>query len=464
LVEGPVRAVAEVEDPIRRALEPTAEFLRRVSETCEKLVAKATSTAHREGIPLVRAVVAGSAARGTYLTDRLDIDLFLLFPPELPRAELERHGLALGGQLFLQSERRYAEHPYLRGQFDGFSVDAVPGYAVTDPSHPLSAVDRTPFHNEFLLHRQNPEMVAEVRLTKQFLRAMRVYGSEARTQGFSGYLVELLLLKYGTLDALLKEARGWHPPVRITYTPGSAPRVPPELPLVLDDPVDPGRNVSSALSMRNFATFVLAAQAYLDAPSPRFFRPPTPARLSRAEALERVKGRGTHVAVLTLPRPELVDDIIFPQLQKAARALGEEAARLGFLVTGSAFAASDRSVTVLLETEQSRLPEVKPQDGPPAGVGRVDAFLAKWLAPGAPTLQGPFVTEEGRLAIEVRRPVRELEPALTSSLERLSLGRDLVRGRTATSALYPLEEAAETPELATALSELLDKRLPWLAE
>jgi tRNA nucleotidyltransferase (CCA-adding enzyme) len=427
----------------------------------ERLISKSEEAAREHKIPLVRAVVAGSAARGTFLSDRLDIDLFLLFPPELPRTLLEEHGLALGRKLFDSGETRYAEHPYLRGEFEGFSVDAVPGYAITDPAHPKTAVDRTPFHNEYLQRHENREVISEIRLTKQFLRGQGIYGSEAKTQGLSGYAVELLLVKFGTLDALLGTARRWRPPVRIEFTPGSKPRVPPEVPLVMDDPVDPNRNVTSALSMRNFATLVFASQAYLEQPNEGYFQPFSPGHLTRAQGLRRMHERGTHVAGLALPRPPLVDDILYPQLVKGARAIAEEARRLGFHPVGSSSAAGDRTITFLLETEESRLPAARSQDGPPPGVGRADSFLEKWTRAEAPVLQGPFVAEDGRLAVETKRPMRELEPLLTASLETLSIGRDLVKGVPPGSAFVPLADAAETAELPRALGELFDKTLPW---
>lgn len=453
-----------MEAPIRAGLRPSPDLLARVARARTELVDLATQISHRDGHPLDRAVVAGSAARGTFLADRLDIDLFLLFAPGLSREALEQHGMALGRALLAQPETRYAEHPYLRGTFAGFSVDAVPGFAVTDPSRPQSAVDRTPFHNEYLSQRQSPEMVDEVRLAKQFLRAQGIYGSEARTQGLSGYVVELLILKFGSLDGWLTEARHWRPGVRVTFTSGSTPRVPPEVPLVMDDPVDPHRNVSSALSVRNFATLVLAAQAYLESPDPRFFRARPAPRLSRAAALEKVALRGTHVAVLALPRPDLVDDIVVPQVTKTARAAAEEAERLGFRVVGAATAVGPSRVLLALETESAQAPSVRRQDGPPAGLDRVDAFVGKWSAPGAPVLQGPYVAEDGRLAIEARRPVRDLEPSMTAALERLSLGRDLARTRPPGASFTRLEETTETPELELALGELLEKKLPWLRE
>ena len=442
-------------------LAPSPELRQRVESACSRLVARAESVAAERRIPVVRCLVAGSAARGTYLADRLDIDLFLLFPPETSREQLVQWGLDLAREVLTDPSTRYAEHPYLRGQFEGFAVDAVPGFAVRDPAHPQSAVDRTPFHQAYLTSRYTPELVDQVRLAKQFLRSIGVYGSESRTAGFSGYLIELLVLRFGGFRGLLAAARGWRPPVRLESTPGAKPAVPDDVALILDDPVDPARNVSSALSRRNLSRFVLAAAEYLEHPAARAFevRPSTPPTLARA--LEKVRDRATHVSVLALPRPALVDDILYPQMRKAERALSEEAERLGFAVLGTASAAGPDRVVVLLEVEHGVRPVVRVQDGPPPGLDRVASFLEKWEAEGAPVLQGPYVTADGRLAVETRRAERTVEALLGAAFDHLPLGRDLKPRDPQAASFRPLDEVGETEALDAALGELLDKRLPW---
>lgn len=460
---SPGAAADAIESEVLQRVRPDAEQLRQVSEVCQRLVERATTVAREQRFPLVRCLVAGSAARSTFLRDRLDLDFFLLFPPTLPRPELERMGLALGELILSKTETRYAEHPYRRGQFEGFTVDAVPGYAIEDPSHPLTAVDRTPFHNAYLLAHQTPSMVDHVILTKQFLRALGIYGSEARKGGFSGYLVELLVLKFQTLRQLLEEARAWRIPVRLLSRPNAAPRVPEDVALVLDDPVDADRNVATALTRRNLALFILAAGEYLQRPRAESFTPVDLPHPGQAEAIKWLKVRQTHVGVLALPRPAAVDDILYPQLRKAERAVAEEATRLGFRVFGTASAAGGKEVLVLLEVDHVDLPGVRVQEGPPAGIDRTGDYLAKWSDPRQPVLQGPYVGSDGRLMVDVRREERRLEPLLSAALDRLPLGKDLRDGLSPQARFLPLDEVPGSPHLDEALGELLAKRLPWIA-
>lgn len=175
-----------------------------------------------------------------------------------------------------------------------------------------------------------------------------------------------------------------------------------------------------------------------------------------------MRERGTHVSVLTLNRPDLVDDILYPQLRKAERAFGREAERLGFHVLGSASAAGPDSVTILLEVESNRLPAVRIQRGPPPGVDRVGDFLKKWIQPEAPVLQGPYIAGDGRLAVEVREGERRLEALVNPILVHLPLGKDLRVRIDPSTQLHELANAPESEGLSLALTELFDKQLPWL--
>jgi len=462
--KSPARAAAAdaVEREVADRIAPPSEFLERVARVRAALLDQVAKAAESRSSPLVRALVAGSAARGTFLKDRLDIDLFLLFPPDLPRDRLREEGLALGHAVLSEPETRYAEHPYLRGRFEGFMVDAVPGFAITDPAHPISPVDRTPFHQEYLAAQETPGIVAQVRLAKQFFRALGVYGSEARTEGFSGYLVELLVIRFGSLRALLAAARNWRVPVRLAEPGREPPRLPAEVALVLADPVDPNRNVASALSRRNLGLFILAAGAYLDAPTARFFEPRPRAPLGREEALQYLERRGTHVTIVTLPRPELVDDTLYPQVRKAARAVAEELSRSDFSVLGETSAADERTVVLAVELAHPRRPQVRLQDGPPAGIDRAGHFLEKWGPKNDQVLQGPYVRPDGSLGVETHRADRDAESAIRSAFPRLSLGKDLTPTDPEQFRVYRLSDAPEGDALGEVLADLLAKRLPWL--
>jgi len=136
-------------------------------------------------------VQVGSTARGTWVAGDRDIDLFVRFDADLDREQLAEYGLAVGHAVLPEGHEEYAEHPYVKGTYDGFDVDLVPCHDVETAGDLVSAVDRTPFHDAYLSARLDDDLAADVVLAKAFLKGIGAYGSDLRTEGFSGYLTEL---------------------------------------------------------------------------------------------------------------------------------------------------------------------------------------------------------------------------------------------------------------------------------
>ena len=86
----------------------------------------------------------------------------------------------------------------------------MPCYRVASGAEIRSAVDRTPFHTRYIRERIAP-FVDDVLLLKQFAKAGGVYGSDQMTEGFAGYLCELLILHYGGFLPLVRAGARWKP-------------------------------------------------------------------------------------------------------------------------------------------------------------------------------------------------------------------------------------------------------------
>ena len=310
-------------------------------------------------------VQVGSTARGTWLAGDRDIDLFVRFPPDLDRELLERYGLAIGNAVLPGGHEEYAEHPYVTGTFEGFDVDLVPCYDVADAAAPQSAVDRTPHHNAYLGERLNDDVAGEIRVFKQFLKGIGVYGSDLRTRGFSGYLSELLVLEYGNVESLLEAAAGWHPPV--TFDPENHATATHDDPLVLVDPTDPARNVAAVCAAANVARLQHYAREFLDAPRTELFEPREPDPLDAAAVRNHVERRGTAPVAVVFDAPDIVEDQLYPQLRKSLSGVRDGLDRRGFRPIRAATFADDRAV-LFVELAHRRLPRIERHRGPPVHV------------------------------------------------------------------------------------------------
>lgn len=439
-------------DVLKRVV-PSAEEEKRLRATVEDVKARVSRAVETFGIP-AEPLLVGSVAKGTHLTPT-EIDIFVLFPRDTDRSTLERVGLALGE--FLEDKKRmYAEHPYTRGMWNGFEVEVVPCYRIRDASEKMSAVDRTPLHARYVIDRVGKEQRDEIRLLKAFCEGVGVYGAEARVQGFSGYLCELLVLKCGTFRKVLEAATRWRGhEVVIALEAPAAKRF--EEPLVVVDPVDAGRNVASAVGEETLATFVHAANQFLARPRLQFFFPETRMPLTAARAKRILAARGTTLVGLTIPAPPLTEDVVYPQVRKAHRAVEDACRRADFRIVRSRFAVVGTTVVLLFEFEVFALPAAQKHRGPPVWVKNADDFLKKWRgAKGA--LSAPRI-EGDHWVVDVRRQHTDAGRLIRAHLPEWSLGSSL--DKAAKKARLLRDSQVLTKAFLPEVTALLAPRFPW---
>lgn len=339
----------------------------------------------------------GSTARDTWISGDRDIDIFVRFSPTLSRDELTTYGLDIGHQVLPDGREEFAEHPYVTGSLNGFDVDLVPCFAVTDPSDIESAVDRTPFHDAYLQERLTPSLIDEIRVFKQFLKGINVYGSDLRTRGFSGFLTELLIIEYTDTHTTLTTAADWHPPV--TLDPEAHGTVSFDDSLVVIDPTDPTRNVAAVVTPANVARLQHHARTTLADPSIARFFPSDPEPLTPAEVTDHLAQRETTPLALCFPTPVVVDDELYPQLQKSLTGIRDALDRRGFEVFRTTTFAADQAV-LWFELAVPQRPAVERHDGPPVHVREhADTFYHQYVDDA---VYGPFI-EGDRYIVERHR-------------------------------------------------------------
>ncbi len=314
-------------------------------------------------------VIVGSIGKFTWLAGDHDVDIFLMFDASVPREELERLGLEYGkrivDELGGKCKIKYAEHPYVHAVIRGYDVDVVPCYRIKHGEKIKSAVDRSPLHLQYVLDFMKKESADEVRLLKQFCKGVGVYGSDAKHQGFSGYICELLVLNYSTFDAVLEAASHWRPPftINIERHLGLTMSKFHGNPLIIIDPIDPERNVSSVVSSENFVKFVAACRRFKKKPSIEFFFP-APAKPLTPKQLSILQKRGTTFFALSFKKPDVIDDVLYPQLRRAAARLAQMLEHEEFHVV-RAIEFGEGDPVLVFELEVAALPGIRRMIGPP---------------------------------------------------------------------------------------------------
>ncbi|WP_330630532.1 CCA tRNA nucleotidyltransferase [Halocatena halophila] len=407
-------------DRVRDRFDPDPDERARLEQAADALRARA-----RRGVselPVSADVVqVGSTARETWTSGDRDIDVFVRFPPALSRSALETHGLAVGWSVLPDGREEYAEHPYVTGEYDGFAVDVVPCFAVESATEIQSAVDRTPFHNAYVSERLDSELAGEVRLAKGFCKAIGVYGSDLRTKGLSGYCTELLVIEYGGFEAFCQAVADWKLPVALD--PESHGTETFDDPLVVIDPTDPTRNVASVCSTTNVARLIHHTRALVSDPSVDRFDPAEPEPLTTAAYSAHIERRGTIPVALRFDAPSIVDDQLYPQLERSLEGLHAALERHGFEpIRATTFA--DETAVLFVECERATLPAIERHTGPPVDVGSHAAdFVEKYADSDA---YGPFI-DGNRYVAERPREIQTIDALIEAKLFSIKLGAAVKR-------------------------------------
>jgi len=410
-IENVLNSVLKKITPLEKEKDSVHKVIEEVLDSTRKIIQ-----------PLrLSVVLAGSFTRNTWLSHKKEFDIFIQFPIDTPREKLEKLGLEVGKKIVKSmkgsSVVAYAEHPYTRSKIKGYDVDIVPCYKVESAEKIQSAVDRTPFHNQYLSKKLHPHQSDDVRLLKTFCKANGLYGSDLKTQGFSGYLCELLTIKYDSFKELLSAISQWLPGQVFIDLEGRYKGDKKEFhgqPLVIIDPVDPKRNVAAALSPAVFVKFSELCKEFFKFPSEKFFSK-VEEKIKPAHIASKIKSRGTLFLGIRFSRPNEVDDIIYPQLRKTAKRLADILKEYEFSVLGQTIWTDEKSCLIILELETWNLPNIRRVVGPPIfAVKNSEEFLNKYRKLGRVWI------EEDRWVAEVPRKFREADKKLVDSLKETS--------------------------------------------
>lgn len=458
----------EILDEVLHKIKPKEKDKKRLKKVSEKLIERAKKEASEIDIS-VKPKIVGSAARGTWLSEEQDIDLFLLFPENVSREDLEEKGIMIGKRISEEKgTEQYAEHPYINTEINDFDVDIVPCYDITDPTKLKSSVDRSPHHQDYVKGWLTPEKRDSVLILKKFLKGIGAYGSELKVRGFSGYLCELMIIQFDSFEKLVKSAKDWGSSKIISI---EEERDPPELkkifrdqPLILADPVDPNRNVAAAVSKKNYATFVRACQDFVEAPRLEFFFPKKPT--SSEDKLQKlIEKRKTKIFLVSFEiQFDLVSDILYPQLRKTKKALIQKLEDTGFRVLRGGIWGENHQALILLELEISELPMVEKHLGPPLGVD-ADPFLQKHKKSGK-KMAGPYLNEDGKLVFELKRDRRKAKKVIQKVMKSSEGFGKHIKKSVQSNGYELLEDEKVVSKIKemnalTFLGNYLTKTLPW---
>jgi len=279
--------------------------------------------------------LGGSYAKGTWLPEKADIDIFVKFNKKTSEKDFRNIGTKIGFQALRKHKpyTRHAEHPFVEAIIDGTRVNIVPCYDVNSGEW-QSATDRSIYHTKFMSQKLSNLLKGEVRILKKFFLHIDVYGAEIAKEGFSGYVAEVLISYFGSFEKTIKKISELKKGQVIGKSIKKF-----DSPIVIIDPVDNNRNLGTAISMNNLGKFVLASRAFLKKPSKKFFKKPN----SR-----HVMKNNDKIVVVQFRFKDRSDDIIWGQIKRASNALKTQLELGGFMVLRNSSVKDEKSNAALI--------------------------------------------------------------------------------------------------------------------
>lgn len=436
----------ELSKPMQGEVKKVSSIAKKVKESIIK---------HASSTKIKDVVFGGSYAKGTWLKGDVDIDIFVKMNSSMKEEEFE----LLGKQIGLESLRqyqpylRYSDHPYVEAFVEGIRVNIVPCYDV-EKWNWISAADRSPFHTEYVTNKLDEEKRDQVRLLKKFLKSLGIYGAEIAKNGFSGYVTEVLILKYGSFQSTLEAlSRVQEEKVIISTDPideETAKKTFKHSVIILD-PIDPKRNLGKAISVENFGKFVLAARTFLNKPSIEFF-----IRQERVRTANDFSEIYSNILVVSFNYRERSPDVIWGQLKKSMNAISKQLTLGGFNVIRSICTTDERIEAVFIFLLESiTLPSYMVKTGPKVSRKHDSSkFISKnnnvarlmWI-----DNEMRITTLVARKATDAREYVRLL---LDERIDSIGITKGLVSDLGNKRQIYTANENKTTYLVKTAIDEL----------
>jgi len=339
--------------------------------------------------------LGGSFAKGTYLKDNYDIDIFIRFDKKYLKEDLSK---------LLESCLKGLKYEMVHGSRDYFQInnefkfEIVPVLEINKPEDAVNVTDMSPLHVNWVL-KNGKDLKEDIILLKQFCKACKVYGAESYIKGFSGHVVDILVINYDGFLNVLKASLKWKKKEIIDYHnhhKGDAlwnlNKSKLQSPLIVIDPILHSRNAAAALSKEKLDVFVSCAKRFLKKPSKYFF-------IVKEFDSENYKG-----LVLEFESVKGKEDVVGAKVLKAfefiVKGLDE------FVVVDSGWEWSETNNKMWFKVKDNEIEEEYERIGPPVNrVEDVDKFKLK---------HNDTYVKSGKVCCKIKRKYFKVEDKIKS--------------------------------------------------
>jgi tRNA nucleotidyltransferase (CCA-adding enzyme) len=374
-------------------IKPSREYEKEILDKANSIILKVN-----KNIKDAKAILGGSGAKGTWLKT-FDADIFVKFNYNKFKDKSDKLSDIL--EKFLKKHYKatklHGSRDYFQIKQGKFTFEIVPILNIKKAEQAKNITDVSPLHSNFVLKHKN--LIDDMRLTKQFFKAEKVYGAESHIRGFSGYVCELLTIYYGSFPKLMKAIPKWKDKTVIDiknyyknkniFLEINKSKL--TSPLIVIDPTQKDRNAAAALDHEKLDILRHRAKEFLKKPSKEFFE----VKILTEQDI-RKKFQKNKLTLLKAKPLNKKEDVAGAKMLKAFIFIEKSIVFHGFKVIESDMLWHSSSALLYYILEDDNLPKTIEISGPPLKVKyHADMFRKKH--------KKTFVKNKKLFAIERRK-------------------------------------------------------------
>ncbi|MBW2986333.1 CCA tRNA nucleotidyltransferase [Candidatus Woesearchaeota archaeon] len=381
-----LKQVLEEIKPEKEKVSEVEAFLKKLDAEIKKNKIKA------------KAVTGGSYAKNTWLKGDYDVDIFVKFDMKHANDDLSK--------LLAKILKKFKPET-VHGSRDYFWVknmikfEIVPVLDIKKAKQAQNVTDFSPGHVKWV-NTKGKKYKDDIRLAKRFVKVNGVYGAESYIQGFSGHVIDILVIYYKGFIPLLRASQKWKPKQIIDPTGKVGKKATMILnkskthgPMIVIDPVQPERNAAAALNLKNFDYFIKCAKDFLKKPSKEYFE-------YKKFDDEYFKKKG-HLMFIDVTVPEGKEDPVGAKLLKAYQFIRGKLKDFEPVEGGWSWD-KQKKATFGYVVKKKKLPETYYRPGPPVEMKeQVKVFKKK---------HKKTKVNKGRIVAEIKNKNRDLKKYL----------------------------------------------------
>ncbi len=385
-----LKRINSIIEDVKSRVRPDNSILKNVGLAVKKINDSITES----GID-AECMKGGSIAKNTFLRHDHDVDLFVRFALKYPDEKLSDMLQEVLKKAFTKNSIRriHGSRDYYQFTLKGLDYEIIPVLKIHKSNFHESKniTDFSPLHVEWTGSKimMHPELADEIRVAKQFCKANGVYGAESYINGFSGHIVDILVIHYGSFLSLIKkfasiEEISLQKPIiidtdNLLRDPIKQLNKSKITPLIIIDPIQSERNAAAALSKEKLVMFIDSCKRFMDSPSEDFFEVK---RFDLEKKISELKRsiKKSKIIVIKISTLDGSKDIVGTKAYKVYEDLIKQLLLNDFKVLDSAwdFDFEKRNSFIIYVFEKESLSDSVERQGPPLSAkGDVQKFREK---------------------------------------------------------------------------------------